>query len=92
MSQLFPLDGQTIRAPASVLPMNIQGCFILRFLLGSPCSPRGSQESSPASQFDSISSLVLGLLYGPTLTSIHTVISKHVDMLSDMSTNHVSAF
>ena len=30
-----------------------------------------SQESSPALQFESISSLVLSLLYGPTLTSVH---------------------
>ena len=32
---------------------------------------QGTQESSPAPQFKSISSLVLSLLYGPTLTSIH---------------------
>ena len=35
------------------------------------CSPRDSQESSPAPHFESINSLVLSLLYGPTLTSIH---------------------
>ena len=35
-----------------------------------PCSPRDSQESSRAPQFESISSLVLRLLYGPSLTSI----------------------
>ena len=29
------------------------------------------QESSPASQFENINSLVLGLLYGPTLISVH---------------------
>ena len=40
-------------------------------LVGSPCSPRDSQESSPASQCKSISSLVLSLLCGPTLISIH---------------------
>ena len=34
-------------------------------------SPRDSQESSPAPQFESINSSVLSLLYGPTLTSIH---------------------
>ena len=39
--------------------------------VGSPCNPRGSQESSPAPQFNSISSLALSLLYGPALTSIH---------------------
>ena len=39
-------------------------------LVGSPCSPRDSQESSPTPQFKSIDSLVLSFLYGPTLTSI----------------------
>ena len=33
--------------------------------------PRHSQEPSPAPQFESISSLVLRLLTGPALTSIH---------------------
>ena len=36
----------------------------------SPCSPRGSQESSPAPQFESINSSVLSLLYGPAVTSL----------------------
>ena len=40
-------------------------------LVGSPYSPRDSQESSPTPQFKSINSLALSLLYGPTLTSIH---------------------
>ena len=30
------------------------------------CSPRDSQESSPAPQFESINFLALSLLYGPT--------------------------
>ena len=40
-------------------------------LVGSPCSPRDSQESSPTWQFKSINSSVLSLLHSPTLTSIH---------------------
>ena len=40
-------------------------------LVGSPCSPRDSQESSPTPQFKSINSLGLSFLYSPTLTSIH---------------------
>ena len=40
-------------------------------LVGSPCSPRDSQESSPTPQFKSINSLVLSLLHSPTLPSIH---------------------
>ena len=40
-------------------------------LVGSPCSPRDSQESSPTPQFKSINSSVLSFLYSPTLTSMH---------------------
>ena len=40
-------------------------------LVGSPCSPMDSQESSPTPQLKSINSWVLSFLYGPTLTSIH---------------------
>ena len=39
--------------------------------VGSPCSPRDSQESSPTPQFKSINSLALSFLHSPTLTSIH---------------------
>ena len=35
-------------------------------LVGSPCSPRDSQESSLTPQFKSINSLVLSFLYSPT--------------------------
>src|SRR5574337_1104759 len=40
-------------------------------LVGSPCSPRDSQESSPTPQFKGINSLALSLLHSRTLTSIH---------------------
>ena len=40
-------------------------------LVGSPCSPRDSQESSPTPQFKSINSSALSFLYSPSLTSIH---------------------
>ena len=43
----------------------------LNWLVGSPCSPRDSQESSLTPQFKSISFMVLSFLYSPTLTSIH---------------------
>ena len=46
-------------------------------LVWSPCSPRDSQESSPAAQFKSINSLALSLLYGPTLTSVHDYWTNH---------------
>ena len=40
-------------------------------LVGSPCSSRDSQESSPTSQFKSINSSALSLLHSPVLTSIY---------------------
>ena len=40
-------------------------------LVGSPCSPGDSQESSPVPQFKSIDSSAFCLLYGPALTSVH---------------------
>ena len=46
-------------------------------LVGSPCSPRDSQESSPTPQFKSVKSLVLSFLYGPTLKSIHDYWKNH---------------
>ena len=46
-------------------------------LVGSPCSPRDSQESSPAPQFKSIHSSVLSFLHSPTLTSIHDHWKNH---------------
>jgi len=46
-------------------------------LVGSPCSPRDSQEFSPTPQFKSINSLALSFLYTPTLTSIHDHWKNH---------------
>jgi len=51
---------------ASILPMNIQDWFPL----GLTCSPRDSQESSPAPQFEIINSSMLSLPYGPSIISI----------------------
>ena len=46
-------------------------------LVGSPCSPRDSQESSLAPQFKSINSLAFSFLHSPTLTSIHDHRKNH---------------
>ena len=46
-------------------------------LVGSPCSPRDSQESSPIPQFKSINSSALSFLHSPTLTSIHDHWKNH---------------
>ena len=76
MSQLFISAGQNFgaSASASVLPMNTQELISFRinwldFL--------AIQESSPASQFKSINSLALSLLYGTTITSIHDYWKNH---------------
>ena len=77
MSQLFASSGQNIRASASasLLPMNIQGWFPLG--LTGLISLLSSQESSPAPQFESINSLMLSLIHGPTLTSVHDYWKTH---------------
>ena len=73
------ISGQSIgiSASASVLPMKIQDWFPLDWLVSSPCSPKDSQESFPAPQFEGINSLESSLLYGPTLTSIHDYWKNH---------------
>ena len=64
MSQLFAWGSQSIgvSALASVLPINTQDWSPLQWTVGSPCSPRDSQESSPTPQFKSINSSALSLL------------------------------
>ena len=46
-------------------------------LVGSPCSPRDSQESSPTPQFKRINSSALNFLHSPNLTSIHDLWKNH---------------
>ena len=72
MSQIFTSGAQSIGAStsASVLPVNVLGWFPLGLTGLLSLSPRNSQESSPAPQFESINFSVLSLLYGPTLTSV----------------------
>ena len=50
--------------------------FLEDGLVGSPCSPRDSQESSTP-QFKSINSLAFSFLYSPTLASIHDYWKNH---------------
>ena len=72
-------------------------------LIGSPCSPRDSQESSSTRQFKSINSSVLSFLHSPTLTSIHdhwknhsltrrTLVSKVMSLLWNMLSRLVITF
>ena len=72
-SRLFALGGHSIRtsASASVLPMNIQVLF--------PLGLAGwiSLQSKGLLRVLSINSLILSLLYGPALTSIHDYWKNH---------------
>ena len=62
-------------------------------LVGSPCSPRDSQVSSPTPQFTSINFSVLSFLHSPTLTSIHDHWKNHsLDQMDLGWQSNVSAF
>ena len=69
----------------------------------SPCSPRSSQEFSPAPQLESINSSALSLLYGPLLIlymatgktvalTIRTFLGKVRSLLFNMLSRFVVAF
>ena len=55
----------------SISPSNEYSDLIFFRPVGSPCTPRASQESSPTPQFKNINSSSLSFLYSPTITSIH---------------------
>ena len=62
-------------------------------LVGSPCTPRDSQESSPTPLFKSIYSSALSFLYSPTLTSTHDYWKNHsLDQTDLCWQSNVSAF
>ena len=81
VSQLFASDSQSIGASASVwisYSNDYSGLISFRihwFYL--PCCLRNSQKSYPAPEVESISSLVLSLLHGQTLISIHDYWKDH---------------
>ena len=77
MSHLFSSGGQSIRASASVLPVNIQDWFPWGLTGLISLQSRDSQESSPTPQFKIINSLALSFLYSPTHTSIHDYWKNH---------------
>ena len=51
--------------------------FLKDWLVGSPCSPRGSKEISPPPQFKSINASMLSFHHGLTLTSKHDYWKNH---------------
>ena len=103
MSQLFAWGGQSIGVSpsSSVLPINTQDSSPLG-LVGPPCSPRNSQESSSTPQFKSINSSALSFLHNLTLypymttgktialtkqTSVDKVMSLLLNILSSLVIN-----
>ena len=80
MSRLFASGGQSIGASASTsaLPTNIQGWFPLGLTGWISQLSKGLSWVFPAPQFESISSSVLSLLYGPVFTSIHDYCKKAI--------------
>ena len=67
--------------------------FLWDWLVWPCCCPRDSQESFPTPQFKSINSLVLSLLHGPTLTSVHDYWKNHCFDYTDLCPqSSVSAF
>ena len=77
VSQLFAWGGQSIRVSALASSFQRRTDLLQNGLVGSPCSPRDSQESSPAPHVKSINSLALSLLHSPTLTSTHEHRKNH---------------
>ena len=105
MSQFFASGSQKIgvSASTSVFPMNIWTDFLEDGLVGSPCSPSDSQESSPTPQFKSTNYLTLSLLMvqfshpymttGKTIAlTIRTFVSKVMSLLFNMLSRFVIAF
>ena len=52
------------------LQRNPRADLLQNGLVGSPCSPRDSQESSPTPHFKSVNSSALSFLHSPTVTSV----------------------
>ena len=59
-------------------------------LVGSPCSPRDSQESSPTPQFKSINSSALSFLHSQALTSIHSSSGNYKSKPQWHTISHIS--
>ena len=79
MSQFFTSDGKLLefQLQHQSFQWTPRTDLLQNGLVGSPCSPRDSHESSPTPQFKSINSSALSFLYSPTLTSIHDRWKNH---------------
>ena len=77
----------------SISPSNEYPGLTLGGLVGSPCSPRDSQKSSPTPQFKSINFSALSFPHSPTLRSIHNHWKNHsLDQTDFCWQSNVSAF
>ena len=95
VSQFLAPGGHSIgtSVSASVIPMNIQGWFPLGLTGLISLLSKGLSRSSLVPQFESINSLVLSLLYGPTLTFIHDYWKNHSFDYTDLwRQSDISAF
>ena len=79
MTQFFSSGGQSIGAyvSKSVLPMTIQKWFPLGWTDWISLQPKRFWRIFSSTRIKSLNSLVLGLLYGPTLTSVHDYWKNH---------------
>ena len=105
MSQLFAWGGQVLEFQLQhhSFQRNSRADLLQNGLVGSPCSPRDSQESSPTPQFKSINSSVLSFLHGPLshpcMTTGETIaltrrtfVGKLISLLFNMLSRLVTAF
>ena len=105
MSQLFTqvAKGLELHLQHHSFQRNPRADLLQNRLVGSPCSPRDSQESSPTPQFKSTNSSVLSFLHSPTLTSTHdhwknqvltrrTFVGKIMSLLFNMLSRLVITF
>ena len=89
-------------SPSSEHPGQVP--FRMDGLVGSPCSPRDSQESSPTPQFKIINSSALSFIYGPVSSqpymttgktiawTIWTCVGRVISLLFNMLSRLVIAF
>ena len=93
-SQPFASLGWSIGASASILLINIQSLFPLGLIGLISFQSKGlSIKSPPAPQFESINSLEVILLYGPTLTYIYDYWKSHSFNYTDLcQQSDISAF
>ena len=80
VSQLFASGGQVLELQHQSFQWIFRVDFLSDWLVRSPCCPRASQESSPTPQFESINSLALSLLCGPT-----SYLFSHTDSIWEVS-------